>query len=282
MLREGQPLRTTSAVTNTMVEPLTIQLPTPHVIGGVQVHPIRLNELLAWIPQVIAARQHATVMYLNAYAVNLAQQDSEFQEAINRASLVFCDGNGVRLAAGLLGAPLPERFTPPDWIPQLAAMSDRRAFRLFFLGAQPGVAALAAERLQRQFPTLEIAAHHGYFDRHGAENEEVVRRINEAAPHILLVGMGMPRQELWIQENGARLSAPVTISVGALFDYLAGEMPRGPRWLTDNGFEWLCRLWFEPRRLWRRYLLGNPAFIWLVLRQFLREREARKSIRADG
>lgn len=265
-----------------MVEPTTIQLPAPRLIGGVKVHPIRLADLLAWIPQVIAARHHTTVMYVNAYAINLAQQHHAFREAVNRADLVFCDGNGVRMAADLLGAPLPERFTPPDWVPQLAALSEKRCYRLFFLGAEPGVAAQAAAELRQRFPRLEVAARHGYFDPKGSENEEVLQEIRDANPDVLLVGMGMPRQEFWVQENAPHLAVPVTICVGALFDYLGGQMPRGPRWLTDNGFEWLCRLWFEPRRLWRRYLLGNPIFIWLVLRQFLRERETRNSIQTDS
>jgi N-acetylglucosaminyldiphosphoundecaprenol N-acetyl-beta-D-mannosaminyltransferase len=238
----------------------------------VQVHPVRLEELLSWTMRVIATRQRALVIYANAFAINLAQRDHAFRDAANRADLVFCDGHGVRMASQLLGAPLPERYTPPDWIEQLAERCARKDYHLFFLGALPGVAEAAAARFRARFPGLRITTHHGYFDTDNQENDEVLQRINDAAPDILLVGMGMPRQEIWMVENTARHSVPVVMSVGALFDYLTGQITRGPRWLTDNGWEWLCRLWFEPRRLWRRYLLGNPIFAWRVLRQWWNER----------
>jgi len=245
-----------------------IRLPAPHSIGGVQVHPIRLTELCAWMMQAVATQQRVAVMYTNAHAVNLAQHDPRFREALNSADVVFCDGQGVRLAAALLGCPLPARFTPPDWIHQLASLCAQRQYRLFLLGAKPGVAEHAARRLQDGFPDLQVTTHHGYFDAGG--NEAVLGLINASGAHVLLVGMGMPLQEQWIRDNLPRLTVNVAMSVGALFDYLGGGVTRGPRWLTDHGFEWLCRLWFEPRRLWRRYLVGNPAFVWLVLRQWLR------------
>lgn len=243
-------------------------LPPPQLVVGVPVHPIRLDELLHWVDQTITLQGQGTIMYANAYAVLLAQRDTRFCEALYEADVVFCDGNGVRLAAELLGQPLPERFTPPDWIEHLVGQCARRSQRLFLLGAEPGVAYEAAAQLRKRFPTLQVAEHHGYFDPHGPENNLLLEHINKAAPDVLLVGMGMPRQELWVLENLPCHSVPVVIVVGALFDYLAGHMPRGPRWLTDHGFEWLCRLWYEPRRLWRRYLLGNPAFLWLVLREW--------------
>ena len=246
-------------------------IPAPRSIVGVPVHPIGLEMLLRWIRQRIAKRQQATLMYANAYAVNLAQREPAFGKALHEATVVFCDGYGVWLAAQLLGTPLPERFTPPDWIMRLAALCAQHEYRLFLLGAEPGVAAAAAQTFYTRFPQLQITSQHGYFDTHGPENDAVIQKINRAAPDILLVGMGMPRQEIWIQENLHRHSAHIVIAVGALFDYLAGHVKRGPRWLTDSGGEWLSRLYSEPRRLWRRYLLGNPMFVWLVWRQWMHD-----------
>ncbi|MGB0385109.1 MAG: WecB/TagA/CpsF family glycosyltransferase [Ardenticatenaceae bacterium] len=250
-----------------------VSLPVPHTIAGVKVHPLRLETVLAWIKQAITERQRTTIMYANAYAINLAQRDPAFLHALNQAEITFCDGYGVRLAAELLKQPLPQRFTPPDWIDDLMALCTEHKYRLFLLGAKPGVAANAAHQIQTRFPQLEIATHHGYFSTHGTQNEAVRNKINAASPHILLVGMGMPRQEIWIEQNRHRHNAPVVIAVGALFDYLAGQIKRGPRWLTDSGGEWLWRLCCEPRRLWRRYLLGNPAFVWLVLREWITKRQ---------
>ncbi|MGH2541763.1 MAG: WecB/TagA/CpsF family glycosyltransferase [Ardenticatenaceae bacterium] len=251
-------------------------------IGGVPVHPVRLDELLEWMAAVITARKQATVMYANAYMVNLAYSNPAFRDAIHRADLVFCDGHGVRLASLLLGTPLPERLTPPDWIPALATFCAQQDYRLFLLGGRPSVAGHAATRLRTGFSGLQITTHHGYFDPQSVENEAVLWQINATAPDVLLVGMGMPRQERWIIENLPCHSVPVTIAVGALFDYLAGQRARGPRWLTDHGGEWLCRLWFEPRRLWRRYLLGNPRFAWLVLHEWAQRRGLAPSRHAEN
>lgn len=247
--------------------------PAPICIAGVHVHPLRQQELLQWIIHMINAQQQVTVMYCNAYAINLAQHDNTFRQALNSATVTFCDGYGVKLAADWLGQPVPERFTPPDWIIDLVALCVQQDYRLFLLGGKPGIVARAARRLQQQFPTIEIMTHHGYFEPDGSENAAVIRSINAFEPHILLVGMGMPRQEQWVQTNLPNLAVPVAMTVGALFDYLAEEIPRGPRWLTDHGLEWLCRLVIEPRRLWRRYVLGNPYFVWLVVRQMLSKRE---------
>lgn len=254
-----------------MIKEYDSPISSPRSIVGVPVHPIGLQTLLRLIGQTIGKHQQATVMYANAYAVNLAQREPAFRKALHQATIVFCDGYGVWLAAQLLGTPLPERLTPPDWIMQLAKNANEHQYRLFLLGAKPGVAAAAAQTLHFHFPQLEITSQHGYFDPHGAENDAVIEKINRAAPDILLVGMGMPRQEIWIQENLHRHSVPIVIAVGALFDYLAGHLKRGPRWLTDSGGEWLSRLYSEPRRLWRRYLLGNPIFLWLVWCQWKRE-----------
>jgi N-acetylglucosaminyldiphosphoundecaprenol N-acetyl-beta-D-mannosaminyltransferase len=131
------------------------------------------------------------------------------------------------------------------------------------------VAERAAALLRARHPGLRTAAHHGYFLASPAEEAAAVAAVGAFRPGVLLVGLGMPIQERWLAGRRDELDAPVALTVGALFDYIAGAVPRGPRWLTDHGFEWLCRLRYEPRRLWRRYLLGNPAFFLRILRQRL-------------
>lgn len=234
---------------------------------GLSVNAITAEMLVSEIDEAIRASQSLSVSYVNAHALRMAQKDAAFRGALNEMDIVFCDGFGPRLAAQLLGTPLPERFTGPDWITRILHHGTGRANRLFLLGAQPGVAAHAAANLQRDHQAEIVGTHHGYFDVNSAENDAVLATINEAAPDILLVGMGMPRQELWVQQHRQQLAAPVIICVGALFDYLTDNVPRGPRWLTDNGFEWLTRLWYEPRRLGERYLVGLPIFFGLVMRE---------------
>jgi len=154
----------------------------------------------------------------------------------------------------------------------LAAECAHYRFSLFLLGARPGIAEKAAVYLRQQFPDLNVVgAQHGYFDKTpgSVENEAVLEALRAASPDVLIVGFGMPLQERWLMENWNRVEVKVALTAGALLDYLAGEVPRAPRWMTDHGLEWLGRLIIEPRRLWRRYLVGNPLFLWRVLKQRL-------------
>ncbi len=245
---------------------------------GVGVDPVTVVELHAKILDFVRDGGHDLVLHANVHGLNLCYRDPRLRSFFNAASLVFCDGSGVMLAARILGERIPERITYADWMWQLAAFAEREGLSLFLLGARPGVAERAAARLEERHPDLKIAGvHHGYFDRTvGApENEAVVAEINAARPDLLLVGLGMPLQERWLLQNWDRLDASVALTGGAVFDYVSGELKRGPRVLTDNGFEWLARLFIEPRRLWRRYVLGNPLFLARVLKQRLTEESSR-------
>lgn len=236
---------------------------------GVGVDPLDVDELEAEIVRFVREGRRATVLNVNAHCLNLAWGELRLRAALGRADLVFCDGAGVQLAARLLGERIPERITYADWVWRLAALAAARGFSMYLLGARPGVAEEAARRLVERHPGLRIVGTgHGYFDRRpgSPENEAVVRRVNDAGPDLLLVGFGMPEQELWVMENRGRLGARVVLTGGAVFDYASGRLRRGPRLLTENGLEWLARLLIEPRRLWRRYLVGNPLFLLRVLR----------------
>ena len=242
---------------------------------GVGVDPLTVEELHAEIERLVRGRKRGLVLNANAHCLNLCYEDPALRGFLNGAEVVFCDGAGVMLAARILGGRIPARITYADWAWQLAAFAATRGFSLYFLGARPGVAQEAARRLKRRYPELEIAGvHHGYFDRStgSSENEGVVEEINAAAPDILLVGLGMPLQEHWLMENRQRLDVGVALTGGAVFDYVSGRLRRGPRLLTRGGLEWLARLLAEPRRLWRRYLVGNPLFLLRVMRQRLEAR----------
>jgi N-acetylglucosaminyldiphosphoundecaprenol N-acetyl-beta-D-mannosaminyltransferase len=242
---------------------------------GVGVDPLTVEELHAEIGRLVRDRKRGLVLNANAHCLNLCYEDPALRSFLNGAEIVFCDGAGVMLAARILGRRIPARITYADWAWQLADFAAARNFSLYFLGARPGVARAAARRLKERYPDLEITGvHHGYFDR--SENEAVVEEINAAAPDILLVGLGMPLQEYWLMENRHRLDAGLALTGGAVFDYVSGRLRRGPRFLIGSGFEWLARLLVEPRRLWRRYLLGNPLFLLRVVRQRLGARGREK------
>jgi N-acetylglucosaminyldiphosphoundecaprenol N-acetyl-beta-D-mannosaminyltransferase len=239
---------------------------------GVGVDPITVAELHAEIARLVRGRNLGLVLNVNAHCLNLCYKDRALRDSLNGADVVFCDGAGVMLAAMMLGGRIPARITYAAWIWQLAGFATAEGFSLYFLGARPGVAQEAARRLRERYPGLRIVgARHGYFDHSAgsAENEAILEEINTAAPDILLVGLGMPLQERWLTENRHRLDAGVALTCGAVFDYASSRVRRGPRLLTESGFEWLARLLREPCRLWRRYLLGNPLFLIRVLRQLL-------------
>ena len=234
--------------------------------------PLTVDELHQEIGRLVRGGRLGLVLNANAHCLNLCYEDPKLRDFLNGAEVVFCDGAGVMLAARMLGRRIPQRITYADWIWQLADLAAAQGFSLYLLGARPGVAREAAMRLRERYPDLEIVGFRdGYFDHSAGspENEAVVEEIKASAPDILLVGLGMPLQERWLMENIDRLDAGVALTGGAVFDYVSGRLRRGPRLLRENGFEWLARLLAEPRRLWRRYLIGNPLFLLRVLRQRL-------------
>jgi N-acetylglucosaminyldiphosphoundecaprenol N-acetyl-beta-D-mannosaminyltransferase len=227
--------------------------------------PELMRRITGWVGNGGPARR---VMYVNAHVLNQSREIPSLRAALERADLVYCDGYGVRLAAKALDAEIPHRMTGADWIWHLAALCEAAGQSVYLLGSEPGVAAETGRRLGRWYPRLAIAGtHHGFFDIGSPHDDRVVEDINERRPDIVLVGMGTPKQELWVEHNAARLDTDVLWTVGALFDYVSGRVPRAPGWLADNGLEWIFRLAIEPQRMWRRDLLGNPVFISRVMAQ---------------
>jgi N-acetylglucosaminyldiphosphoundecaprenol N-acetyl-beta-D-mannosaminyltransferase len=239
-----------------------IERPASISVLGVRITALTLNDLLERVDRAVHERTSLEVFYVNAHSMNVAADDPSFDTLLRSGDLVYCDGTGVRLAARLLGEPLPQRMTGADWIHDLARLCVAHGHSLYLLGGERGSAAEAAHALQRIHPGLRIA---GTRDGYGW-NQDTIAAIRAVQPDILLVGMGTPRQERWIEEHHTETGVPVAWAVGALFDFASGRLRRGPHWMTDHGLEWLCRLAVEPRKLWRRYLIGNPRFLWRVLR----------------
>jgi N-acetylglucosaminyldiphosphoundecaprenol N-acetyl-beta-D-mannosaminyltransferase len=207
------------------------------------------------------------VATVNPEFVMTAQRDANFCVTINEAALALPDGIGLLWAARLLGQPLRERVTGSDTVPLIARISSQKGYRLFLLGAAPGIAEQAAAILQRSNPGLEIA---GTFAGSPRQEDEdaICARIVQAAPDFLFVAYGAPQQDLWIKRNMARLQVPVCMGVGGTLDFIAGVTPRAPEWMRRSGLEWLYRLLKQPRR-WRR-MLRLPVFAFQVLVQRVR------------
>jgi N-acetylglucosaminyldiphosphoundecaprenol N-acetyl-beta-D-mannosaminyltransferase len=176
------------------------------------------------------------------------------------------------MAARLLGDRLPERVTGVDLFQGLCAESAKHGFRIFLLGGQPGAAEKTAVVLKQRNAGINIAG--TYCPPLGFENDmdetvRIIERVRESRPDLLFVGLGVPKQEYWIHKHYRSLNVALSIGIGGAFDMIAGLKPRAPKWMQNAGLEWLFRLSAEPRRLWRRYLIGNFQFLKIVGRQWL-------------
>jgi len=229
---------------------------------GVPIHGVTTEETVGWIAHWIAEGSAHQVATVNPEFLMKAREDAQFRHVLHEAALCIPDGIGVLWAARLRGIRLPERVAGSDLVPRLAEEAAKRGWRLFFLGAAPGVAEQAADVLERSHPGLSVA---GCYAGSPAPEEEatIVDRIQCAQTDLLLVAYGAPKQDLWLARNLARTGAAVGIGVGGSFDFIAGTSRRAPRWVQRLGLEWLHRLVREPWR-WRRQL-ALPLFAWLVL-----------------
>ncbi len=229
-------------------------------ILGLPVDVLRAPELIHRVGCLARKPGSHLVCYVNTDCVNQAVFDRRYRAILQAADLVYADGTGVVWASRLTDRPLPERITLGDALPDLCRVAAMRGLRLFFLGGRPGAAHRAADSLQGQVPGLQIVgAEHGFFTPE--EEAAVIAAINQASPDILLVGMGVPKQEKWLWQHRDQLRVPVLWGVGAVFEYFAGDAPRAPVWLRRLGFEGAFRLLIGPPRLWKRYLLGNAFFV---------------------
>lgn len=227
---------------------------------GVGIDRLNLDQMLSRVLSLAETAGPHLVCYANADCLNRAAKDKAYRHILRRAAVVYADGMSVVWASRLTHEPLPRRLTLGEvWRDAFQKISER-GLRVYLLGGKPGVSEKAAEQLRQLFPNLQIAGqHHGFFS--DDENEAIVGRINESRPDILMVGMGSPRQEKWLWNNRKSLRVSVRWGVGAALEYAAGVTRQAPPWMRRFGLEWFFRFLLEPRRLWRRYLLGNVLFV---------------------
>jgi N-acetylglucosaminyldiphosphoundecaprenol N-acetyl-beta-D-mannosaminyltransferase len=238
---------------------------------GVRVQALTMSGLNALVEEAVKSGHRRIIANHNLHSVYVVHREVRMRAFFERAHTIHVDGMPLIWIGKLLGYPFrrEHRVTYADWIDSLMAEASRHEWRVFYVGSKPGVADRGAAILRSRFPQLQIETAHGYFDARpdSAENQAVLARIETCQPNLLLVGMGMPRQEHWVLDNIDRLHANAVLTVGAAIDYVAGAIPTPPRWAGRLGAEWLFRLIVEPRRLTRRYLI-EP---WFVLRLLLRD-----------
>ncbi len=204
------------------------------------------------------------------------QKDSEMFELYRSAMLRFADGMPlVWFSKWHRGPSLPQRVCGSDLLPEVARLAAQQGLKLFFLGGMPGVAEKAALNLSQRHPSLRICGTYSPpfgFDKDTEESERIVKMVNDAGTDILFVGVGAPKQEKWAAQYMGQLNVGPILGVGASFDFAAGTIQRAPLWLQRIGMEWSWRLMQEPGRLWKRYILKDSQFVWLMARELMKQR----------
>lgn len=228
---------------------------------------LAVKKISGWIE----ARQKNYVCVAPVATVMDCQDDPEYRRIVNEAGMTTPDGMPLVWLGRLKGNAIMGRTYGPDLMAALCRVSEEKGYRHYFYGGSPETNRLLLENLKHKFPRLNIAGGVAprFLQVKEMEERTVLDQINASGADILWVGLGSPKQDYWMALHREKISIPVMIGAGAAFDFLAGTKPQAPRWMQRSGLEWLFRLLCEPRRLWRRYLIGNLRFIVLVLRDMV-------------
>lgn len=231
---------------------------------------VTVQEAVCLILKYLAGDKTAWILFVNAHCINVARRDPEYRRILRESAMIFADGVGMKIAALLRGDPLRDNVNGTDLYPLLLTALEDAGYRLFLLGAEPGVAEEMRRRAMETHPDLAICGtHHGFIPPE--ENSAVIQKIRESNADILLTAMGVPQQEKWIAANAEAAGVKVAMGVGGLFNFYSGTIPRAPVWMRKIGMEWAHRLWMEPGRMWKRYLLGNAQFLGYAVWECLRK-----------
>ena len=232
---------------------------------GLKFNNLTMVKAINMIKKNINSNVKSQISFVNPDCFNKIFSDKEYFNVLSNSNLLFPDGIGVNIACKILGTPLKENINGTDMLPFLCEMAEKNKYSIFLLGGKPGIPEQMSANLKNKFSSLNIAGlHDGYFDRED-KGEYIIEMINKSKADILLVAFGAPLQEKWIFEHKKLLNCSILMGVGGLFDFFSGNMPRAPKWMREIGIEWIFRLLQEPKRMWKRYIIGNPLFILRVL-----------------
>lgn len=240
-----------------------MQIKKPVKILGVPVHPLTMNESVAVLEEKLQKKEQAFVVTANAEIIMMCQQDKEYNNIVSeKADLVLPDGAGAVWAGRYLGNEVPERVAGFDLYNQLLKLSADKGYKAYFFGGAPGVAEAAKNKAEELYPSVQIVGcRNGYFTK--AEEEAIIKEINDAAPDMLFVALGAPKQEKWLVKYRNQLKPRVLMGIGGSFDVLAGKMERAPKWMQEASLEWAFRLYKQPSRFMR--MLALPKFVLKVI-----------------
>jgi N-acetylglucosaminyldiphosphoundecaprenol N-acetyl-beta-D-mannosaminyltransferase len=232
---------------------------------GLKINNMTMQSAIGMIREALEAEQHSAIFFVNPDCLNKSVADRDYHEALMAADHILPDGIGLVIAGKMLGTPLRENINGTDMLPFLCTMAAEQKRSIFLLGGKPGVAEKAADAISQKYGVTVAGVRDGYFDRK-TENAGVIDAINRSNASILLVAFGAPLQERWIAAHRSELTPTVLMGVGGLLDFFSGNIKRAPRWLREIGLEWVYRIVQEPGRMWKRYVVGNPLFLYRVMK----------------
>ncbi|MCZ6703800.1 MAG: WecB/TagA/CpsF family glycosyltransferase [Ignavibacteria bacterium] len=235
-------------------------------ILGTPLDCVTMDESIEIIDQAIQNNQQILHTAINAGKIVLMCEDEDLYESTTKADLINADGQAIVWASRLLGKPLPERVSGIDLMDNIVQLASKRGYKIYFLGAKDEVVLKVVNHYEQKFgPEIIAGYRNGYFD----DNRAVINDINLSGADIIFVGIRSPKKEIFLFENRDQLIPNLLMGVGGSFDVISGAIKRAPLWMQNNGLEWLYRVIQEPRRMWRRYLIGNIKFIMILLKEFL-------------
>ncbi|RDX02225.1 WecB/TagA/CpsF family glycosyltransferase [Listeria kieliensis] len=243
-----------------------------HLLGS-PLDLLTMAETLLQIEKLILNQKPSQHVVINASKINLMAENEELQAIIEESPLVNADGQSIVWAARFLGYPVPERVTGIDLFESLVTRAAEKGWRVYYFGAAEGIVQTVVEKHQMEYPNLVIAGYrNGYFEED--ESNQIAQQIRESQADILFVAFSSPKKEFWIHAHKEEMQVPFVMGVGGSFDVIAGKTKRAPKWMQKTGLEWFYRFIQEPRRMFKRYLIGNFRFLTLVFREKRKQRGA--------
>ena len=230
---------------------------------------LTMDEALQEIDKLIKQNKNAYVVTPNVDHIVQLERGGELTEVYKQANLILTDGKPLLWISRWYGTPIKEKISGSDLFPRLCELASKKGYKMFFLGAAEGVAAKAAENLKERFQGLQIVGTYSPpfgFEKNENELKKIIKMIKEAVPHILVVGLGCPKQELFILHHKDELNVPLSLGLGASLDFEAGNIQRAPKWMADHGLEWLFRITQDPKRMAKRYLIDDRKIAALAIK----------------
>ncbi|WP_294186182.1 WecB/TagA/CpsF family glycosyltransferase [uncultured Clostridium sp.] len=236
---------------------------------NIEIDNLSMDESIDYIDKLIKRKKNSYVVTPNVDHIVKLENDSEFLEVYNNADLVLTDGMPLVWISKLLKTPIKEKVSGSDLFPKVCKLADEKGYSIFLLGAAEGVAIKAAENLKNKYKNLNIVGtfspSYG-FEKSKSEIEEIIKKVNEAKPDILAVGLGAPKQEKFIYKYKNKLNVPISLAIGASIDFEAGNIERAPKWMQKSGLEWFYRFLKEPKRMFNRYFIDDLKIIKVLIK----------------